>query len=383
MQADPSNYLNWIEISRSALAHNLEVVKEVVGDCCLIAPVVKGNAYGHGIVQAATALNEAGAHGFCVFSLDEALALRGAGIDKPILLLGYVLPSRLGEVVEHDLRLFLSDLDVAKQLSALAVERGREVRVHLKLDSGLTRYGVRPDQFLDFCKDVATLPNLIIEALGTHYATSDQEGENAFFHQQLEVFEKASVALAEWGIVPGIRHTANTAALLRYPEAHFEMVRPGRIIYGYYFSNDREQMAAETGVELRPAFTLKSRITMLKDVPAGTPVGYGCTHTTTGDVKVAILPIGYADGVSRFLGNRCDVLVGGKRVPIIGKVCMNITIVDVTSIEDPKIGDEVVLIGRQGDAEITCEEIAILCHNTLPYNILTAYQDSLPRLLVD
>jgi alanine racemase len=374
---------NRIEISRSALVHNLEVAKRLAGNCCLVAPVVKGNAYGHGLIPVATALADAGADGFCVFTVEEGVRLRTAGVTAPILVMGYVEPLEMENLIANDLRLFLSDSETAHALSAAAVRCGKEARVHVKIDTGMGRFGVFYTEAEAFLKEVAGLSGVQIEGMATHFATSDEKGENEHCHDQFERFRAVLKTAEDLGIHPSIRHAANSAAVLRYPEMRLDMIRPGRMMYGYFSDPADIPVYAEQEIVLEQVIAVKSVVAMVKKVPAGTPISYSRTYTTNRESTLAVIPMGYAEGISRFLSNKGEVLIQGKRAPIRGRVCMNVLTVDVTDIPGVKAGEEVVFLGHQGDEFISCYEMAELCMQTLPYNILTAFQDSLPRILVD
>jgi alanine racemase len=382
-QRDQSKDLIWLEVSRGAFSHNLRTIKNITGDDVKIAACIKGNAYGHGLVQSARVLQELGVDWLCVFNPDEVLALRAEGITLPVLILGYVPGNRMLEMVQAQATLLLSDVESAQALSEASVQVGKTTQVHVKLDSGLSRYGVRQEEFIDFARRVSSLPCIEVTGVATHFATSDAQGENTYFHDQLELFEHMLTSLSEEGITPEIRHAANSAAVLRYPESHLDMVRPGRALYGYFPRPDDVQSYREQGMELKQVLRVKTRVTHLKKVPKGTAVSYGCTYVTERESILAVLPVGYADGYSRFLSNCGNVLVQGKRAPIRGKVSMNVTIVDVTDIPGVEVGDEVVLLGSQGDENISTYEMAELCMQTLPYNIITAFQETLPRYLVE
>lgn len=380
---DQSKDLLWIEVSKRAFAHNMEQVRKLVGDEVLVAACVKGNAYGHGLSVTAKVLSEVGADWFCVFNPDEVLALREDGVEKPVLVLGFVPHNRMREMVEAGAILLLSDLSDAEALAEEATSLGKRAQVHLKVDTGLTRYGVRPESFQAFAHAVLNLKGLEVTGVGTHFATSDAAGENPYFQDQLGIFEHALTELSEAGFVPAIRHAANSAAVLRYPESHFEMVRPGRALYGYLPKPTDEAEYAAKGIVLQQVLQVKTRISHLKRVPKGTSVSYGCTFTTERESVLAMLPVGYADGYSRFLSNCGAVLVHGKRAPIRGKVCMNVTIVDITEIPGVQVGDEVVLLGEQDGELLSTYEMAELCMQTLPYNIITAFQETIPRYVVE
>lgn len=372
-----------IEISRSALAHNFAQVRKLVGECCLIAPCVKGNAYGHGLVVVASTLVELGANGFCVFSVDEGITLREAGIQVPILVLGYVATDELPLVLAHDFRIFLHDLSTAALLSELALHQGIKAKVHIKVDTGMGRFGVFYTEAESFMKKIANFPGLHIEGVASHFATADEPGDNSFYHTQMQRFHDVLDQVKTHGMRPSIRHIANSAATLRYAESHFDMVRPGCLIYGYFAQPFDLSEYGGKGFSLRPVMTVKTVVAQVKKVPAGTPIGYGGTFITEKESVLATLPVGYADGINWLVSNRGYALVSGQQAPIRGRVSRNAVVIDVTNISGVQVGDEVVLLGKQGDGEITLAEIASCVEIPLPSSVLTTFQNTIPRVLVD
>ncbi len=375
--------LNWIENSRSALAHNLSQVRTLVGSDVAIAACVKGNAYGHGLTCLAPAFaSNDNVNSLAIFMIEEAAQLRDQGVSKPIMCMGYVPESQLDLLWEFQVEPFIFDLEQASAISAKGVEKQQPARAHIKIDTGMTRLGVSLQDLPDFLEAATKLPGLQIIGLSTHFATSDEEGENPFLLEQLAAYRQALQLASNHGLTSLIQQASNSAAIVRYPDAHLDVVRPGRMIYGYLPDQKFLDRYAPNLQPLQQVIAVKSRIIQLKHVPAGTSVSYSRTYTTTSDSTIAVLPIGYSDGISRFLGNRADVLVQGKRCPIRGKICMNALMVDVSAIERIQVGDEVTLLGTEGDQSITTYEHGVLC-NTLPYNVLTALQSYLPRVLVD
>lgn len=375
-----SNPLIWIELSQSGFAHNLAQIRALVGPRVKVAACIKGNAYGHGLLPTATLLDDMGVDWFCAFSLDEAVSLRESGVTHPILALGYIPDSHLSEVIRHDLRLMLYSVETARALNEVAGRFGAKAKVHIKTDTGMTRLGFRRiDSETLFA--LKALPNLELEGLASHFATSDEGEPNEFAHRQIEQFEKWQAAVLACGINPQIRHMCNSAAIVRYPEVHYDLVRPGRMLYGYLPDPDFLSRYQPKLAPLRQVLTLKARVIDVKSIEAGAPIGYGCTYVSQRPMRVAALPLGYADGLSRFLSNRGAVLIHGQRAPIVGRVSMNLSMVDVTDIPQTKVGDEVVVLGQQGDQMISTFEHAELC-DTLPYNVLCALQAYIPRILV-
>lgn len=373
--------LIWIEISKKDLIHNLRTIRRRIGPKVLMAPCIKSNAYGHGLIEAGKIIAENGADWLCVNSVWEAEILRKNRIKLPILILGQVPMADLYKIIKLDLRMFLFEESTAKLLSAAAKQAGRTAKVHIKIDSGMSRQGLHPDKLLKFLKQLEKLRNIHIEGLATHFANSDEPHDDRFFRQQLAVFQSAIKAAIPVLPAKPIIHCANSAAALQYPETHFDMVRPGLSVYGYYPSPDTAKFCAKEKIELKPIISLKTKLAAVKNIDKGSKVSYCCTFTASKEMKIALLPIGYYDGLDRKLSNAGHILVRGRRAPIIGRVCMNITIIDVSHIPATKLDDEVVIIGRQGKEKITVEETAINI-GTINYEVTTRLRESIPRKVI-
>ncbi|MBP6963456.1 MAG: alanine racemase [Armatimonadetes bacterium] len=361
------------EINLSAIEFNLAQVREIVEPGVRICPAVKADAYGHGAVQVSRLLVEAGVEMLGVAFVEEAVELRDAGIGVPILLLQPAFAEQIPEIVRHDLAPTVCDIEFARELSRRA--SGKPVKVHLKVDTGMGRVGIQPEDTPAFAAELAGLPGVELEGIFTHFPTADEE-DLSFTHQQIWEFARIIEAVQAEGVHIPLRHAANSAGLLNCPNSCFNMVRPGIMLYGLY---DSPFVSRE--VELRQALTLKSRIAFLKELPPGRTVGYGRTYTTTRRTIVATIPIGYADGYNRRLSNRGHALVRGARVPIIGRVCMDQIMLDVTDVPGASVGDEVVLYGRQGDQEISMEETEEIV-GTISYEIVCAISRRVPRVYV-
>lgn len=373
-EADMGLRPTWAEIDLAAFADNLRAVKEFVGPRVKVMAVVKANAYGHGAVRLAQVAAANGADQLAVATLDEAVALRKAGLKLPILVLGTSIPGEGAEVaVELGIAQALCTVELAEALSAAARRRGKEALVHLKIDTGMSRIGVRPHEAVPFMERVSQLPGLRFEGVFSHFAASD-EPENPYTELQFRRFQEALKALREAGYTFPIRHIANSAAILDHPEMHLDMVRPGCILFGSWPSEKTQRK-----INIRPTLTLKTRIVFLKRVPAGTPVSYGLTYTSPSERLLATLPIGYADGYRRGLSNKASVLVRGVRAPVVGRVCMDQCVVDVSDVPGAALGDEVVLIGRQGSEEITAQELADIL-GTLDLELYCGLSPRVPRL---
>ncbi len=376
----------WVEISESAYGANLRFFRRLIGPRVELAAVVKSNAYGHGFETVASLAARHGADSYCVHSLDEALRLRRAGFAQDVLIMGPVPLERLGEVVAEDLSLVLFTRDSARRLAELAADTERRVRVHLKLETGTYRQGIDGDELAWFADFLGRHPRLLTEGAYTHFANIEDTTSHHYAERQLERFAAATRRLRAAGVEPVKRHTACSAATLVVPRTRFEMVRLGVSQYGLWSSKEtylsyRLEHPGEETV-LQPVLAWKTRITQLKQVPAGRYVGYGCTYQTTRSSRIAIIPVGYADGYDRRLSNQAHVLVRGRRAPVRGRVCMNLTMIDVTDVPGVELADEVVLLGRQGDQQITADHLASLA-GTINYEIVTRINWDLPRILVD
>ncbi len=364
-------------IDVDAVAANLGAVRSVLRPGVALLAVVKADAYGHGSIQVSRALMAAGADALGVAFVEEGVLLRRAGgLRAPILVMGPAPAHAAEAILEHDLTPVVSDdLPLAERLSGLAVRAGRTVDVHLKVDTGMARLGVPPGDASAWAAKLARLPGLRLAGLMSHFADAEAE-EPDLAREQLARFREADRALRAAGLDPGRRHLANSAGLLALPEAQLDLVRPGILLYGYAPS---PRLASR--LPLRPALTLRTRIAALRGVARGQGVSYGHTFVAARDLRVATLPVGYADGVRRCLSNRGEVLVHGRRAPILGRVCMDMTLVDVSAVPEAALGDEAVLIGRQGDEAITAEDVAAAA-GTISYEVLTGIGPRIPRVYV-
>lgn len=363
----------WAEIDLDAIEHNIRQIRLLIGNQVELLAVVKANAYGHGALPVAKTAIKAGANRLGVAIVDEGVQLRRAGTKHPILVLGYVPPWQADDAVGQDLAVTVNTWQSALALSARASSLGREARIHVKVDTGLGRYGLLPDEVLKFVRGLLTLPGLRLEGLWTHFATADEENK-VYTLQQLAEYHEVLKSLNDAGISIPCRHAANSAATLEMPEAHLDMVRCGIAIYGLYPS-------AEVGhaIALQPAMSLKARAARVRELPAGSSVSYGRKFVADRPTLVALVPFGYADGFDRGLSSIGSVLVRGRRAPVIGRVCMDQFVVNVQDVPDAAQDDEVVIIGRQGDEEITADEVA-LAAATINYEIACGVSARVPRL---
>lgn len=385
MGHDLKSDLNRIEISKSALVHNIQTFRRLVGDK-ILCPCVKSNAYGHGLVECGRIFLEAGADWLSVNSLYEAEALRDAGIDAPIYILGYVPLTFLEKAVDLDCRMVVYNRETVEELGKI----GKKVRVHLKVETGNNRQGIGVDDLVDFAKFAKTFENIELEGLSTHFANIEDTTKHDFAGKQLDRFIEACKSLDIAGIKIPIRHCANSAATILFPETHFELVRVGISAYGMWPSNEtyvsftqkqQEDSSHLKDFSLKPAFKWTSKIVQLKNVPEGEYIGYGCTYRTTRKTRVAVVGTGYYDGYDRGVSHKAHVLVKGKRAPVLGRVCMNLMMVDVSDISDVNIEDDVVLMGTDGDENISAELFADWA-GTINYEVTSRVNDRIPRIVV-
>lgn len=350
----------WAEIDLDALQFNIESIKNSIDKAAKIIAVIKTDGYGHGAIQIARILEEEEqVWGYAVATAEEAFSLRDARIQKPILILGYTFPYSYGQIIEEEVRSTVFTYEMAKELSDLAVTAGKDCRIHIKIDTGMTRIGIHPDdEGMALIRKISGLPGLQIEGIFTHFATADEADRTKTYHQMTLFKEYADRVDDELGIRIPMRHCSNSAGIAGIPEANMDAVRAGIILYGLWPS---DEVKADGRIQLRPMLSLKSRVVYVKMVPRGQEISYGGTYTTTRDTRVATICIGYGDGYPRSLSNCGHVLVKGQRAPILGRVCMDQFMVDVTDIEQPvRVGEQVTLIGRDGGACITMEELGAL-----------------------
>ena len=375
--------LTWVEISRSALENNIREFRRIIGPKTLLCQCVKANAYGHGLVEAARIFMSAGADWLSVNALFEARELRCAGISAPLYILGYIPPEGLHEAVELDCRLVVFDQDHVRAIARAAKAAGRTARVHIKVETGSNRLGVRLEELVGFARFIQKQKLVEIEGLATHFANIEDTTDHSFAELQLQRFTEASVLLQSAGISVPIRHCANSAATILFPQTHFEMVRLGIAGYGMWPSNETYVSFVKerkNNFHLAPAFTWKTRIAQLKTVPAGEFVGYGCTYKTSHKTRLAVIPVGYYDGYDRGIAGG-HVLIRGRRAAIRGRICMDILMAEVTDIAGVKPGDEAVLIGRSGDEFIAAELFAQWAA-TINYEVTTRVNQRIARILV-
>ena len=377
--------LAWCEISRSALSHNLAVFRQLIGSERLLAPVVKADAYGHGLLVAAEIFVEAGADWLCVHELDSAVKLREAQITVPLLVLGPVHPSAMDAVASTGARIMAYTEETVDAAAAAGRRRGVTIPLHLKVETGNQRQGLELEECVALARRIARADGVSLEGASTHYADIEDTTNHGFARQQRERFEAAIAGLEAAGLRPAMTHASNSAAALLWPGVHSDLVRVGIGCYGLWPSRETyitALMVDRHDVELRPALTWKARIAQVRSVAAGETVGYGRTYRTTHDSRLAVVSVGYWDGYDRRLSNQAHVLVHGQRAPVRGRVCMNLLVVDVSHIAQAQTGDEVILLGASGAERITAEQMAEWI-GTIQYEVPTRIHARLARRVVE
>lgn len=363
--------VTWAEIDLEAIRHNIRAYRRHVGVGVKVIAVVKANAYGHGAPPVAKAALEAGAAMLAVHRLNEGIELRQAGIDAPILLMGYTPPGGAEAVVRWQLTPSLMTAEFAQALSVQAGLNRQVVPVHVKIDTGMSRYGLMPDEVLEFLHFLKTLPGIRLEGMFTHFATADSL-DQTWMRKQLAVFNEVIASASAAGMEIPLLHAANSAAAMILREAHFHAIRPGIAMYGLDPSSEWPPV-----FEIKPALTLKSLVARVREIQPGAGVSYGRTFVANKPTRVALVPVGYGDGYHRILSNQGVALIGGRRAPLIGRVCMDQFVVDVTGIPGVMQDNEVVLVGRQGEENLRAEEVAKLA-GTINYEVTTSL---LPRVV--
>lgn len=368
----------WAEIDRGALAANFHVVKDRVGPDVRVMAVVKANAYGHGAVECARRLESEGADWFGVALPEEGIELRDAGITKPILCLAGFWEGQAAACVQRRLVPAVYRPDAIGAIDTAARERGEVADVHVKIDTGMGRLGVRFDEVPDFLDALTRFKNIRIDGVMTHFAAADEPACGPLTHDQIQRYQQVVAAFRARGYEPTYRHLANSAAIFGQPTAWGNMVRPGGVLYGLWRDilapDDRNQ-------KLQPVMSLHTRITLLKWVPAGETVGYGCTFEASSKTRVATVPVGYHDGYIRALSNRGHAIIRGVSATVIGRISMDLTLIDVTNVPGVEHDDEVILMGHDAGISITAEDIARTA-GTLSYEVTCGIGERVPRVPV-
>ena len=359
----------WAEVNLNNLEHNFKKVKYLLPSQVKVLVTVKADAYGHGLVYVSKRLAACGVDYLGVASIDEGIKLRKSGLKTPILLLGLILKKDIPSLFTYQLTPTICDKEMAVAINAKAAKLKKPLSLHIKVDTGMGRIGVLHNDAFKLVQSIHKLKHIIIEGIFTHFAFADINRK--FTVQQINLFYKLVSDLKKSGIVIPLVHAANSIGLIDYRDSHFTMVRPGLVIYGLYPKSG-------LSINLKPVLSLKTRVIFIKQVPPGYGISYGRTYTTKRTTRIVTLPVGYGDGYPRNLSNLASLLIGGRRFRISGRICMDQIMVDIGDFK-PKIGDEVVLIGRQGKQKVTAEELAELS-GTIPYEIVCGLGSRIPRI---
>ena len=371
---------SWAEVNLDSLKSNILNIKSILNKNTKIMAVVKADAYGHGSLETANTLIENGVEYLGVACVDEAIHLRNNGVNIPILILGRSGKVRFEEIIKNDISQTVFCLDDAKALSEIALKNNKKAKIHIKIDTGMGRIGYLygcsdklDNEAENEIKQIVSLEGIDAEGIFTHFSVAD-ESDDEFTHLQFKRFMSLISKLKDDGVTFKYRHCCNSAATIKFPEMHLDMVRPGIIIYGVCPSSE-----VKVDFKLKPVMQFKTRVVNLKSVQKGTPISYGKTYEAQTDLIVATVPVGYADGLPRAISNKGSMIVGGKIVPVLGRICMDLCIIDVTSVNNIGVGDEVTVFGTQGESFIPVENIANLS-NTINYEILCGVGQRIPRI---
>lgn len=366
----------WAEVNLNAISRNLEIIRQAAGDKTKIMAVVKANAYGHGMFEISRVCQQQGVDYMGVAILDEAIALQKAGIMLPVLVLGYIPPEHTAAAIQAGISITVFNMDYADMVSRAAIAAGQTAHIHVKLDTGMSRLGFPADHnTVEKILKIAESPGVDIEGIFTHFAESDSP-DSTFTLQQINQFKGTIEELEKRGLHIPLQHCSNSAAIVNYPQARFSMVRAGIILYGLYPAPLMKNM--DLGIQ--PAMTLKSRVSFVKDLHPGDTVSYGRTYTCREETRIVTVPIGYADGYNRLLSNQAHAVIKGRRVPLIGAVCMDQCMFDIGQMKDISEGEEVILFGKP-EHGVTADELAEII-GTINYEVVCSVSARVPRTYV-
>ena len=368
----------YAKIDLDAIAYNMEQMRQNIRPETKVMAVIKADGYGHGAVQIAEMMERWNyIWGFAVATLDEAVVLRTEGIQKPILVLGCVFPDQYMEMLKHEIRMNIYTEEMAESISRMAAREGKTAYMHIKLDTGMSRLGFGiNEQSVETIKRISKMPNVNMEGIFTHFTKADEK-DKSFTKKQIQEFVWMTERLKEKNVRFAYEHCSNSAGIIDVPEANFDIVRAGISTYGLYPSEEVDK----TNVKLKPALALKSHVAFVKEIESGTPVSYGGTFVAKEKMKIATIPVGYADGYPRSLSNKGYVLIRGKKAPILGRVCMDQFMVDVTQIEGVSFGDKVTMIGKDGN-EILPVEVLSELSGRFNYEFVCDLGKRIPRVYV-
>lgn len=362
------------EINLSAISHNLAGIRTKVGSQTKILAVVKANAYGHGDVAVSRFIEKKHADYFGVAIVEEGITLRTAGISKPILVFTLPVRNQIAPLFDFDLEPTICSIEDARLIERMAERRKQTIGVHLKIDTGMNRIGIKPGILKTFLEAIAPMRRIEIISAYTHFATAE-ERDKTFTLQQFELFQQSLETARRLGVEPELTHCANSSAILDLPQTYCSMVRPGLAMYGYYPS-----LANSRSIILKPALSVTTNVSLVKSIEASESVSYGRRFVAPKRTNIATLPVGYGDGYSRLLGGKSDVLIHGVRYPVVGTICMDMLMVDVGDA-DVAVGDKVTIVGKENDQEITCWDLANRI-GTIPYEVLCGFSARIPRTYV-
>jgi len=359
-------------IDLGAISYNVAAIRKKIGSQRGLMAVVKADGYGHGAVEVSRTALRNGADSLAVALPEEGQHLREAGVEAPILVLGLIQPEEAWKVVDSQLDQTVSSIALLEALDREAASASTQVNIHVKVETGLGRIGVEPHEVVLFLRRARSYRNLKVAGLFSHFSAAD-ERDKTFSQHQLQLFEQTIREIRHAGIELPQRHMANSAATLDLPESYYDLVRPGLIIYGLYPSTE-----VSHSIEVKPAMTLKTKVCYLKTVPQGTPISYGRTFVTQKQTRVATLPLGYGDGYKRALANKGEVLIKGRRAPVIGRICMDMCMIDVSDVPDVQAGDEAIVFGQEPTADELAAKIG-----TINYEVVTTVGKRVPRVYVN
>ncbi len=369
---DTQAYSTWLEIDLGAIRNNIKAIKQMTGT--LVMAVIKANGYGHGALQVAKAATEAGAAWLGVARMEEALNLRESGITSEVMVLGYTPPSLVPDAIAHNIHVAIYNPEMAEAYTKALQNVSGRLKAHVKVETGMGRLGMAPEKAAQFIETFRNNDHIEINGIFTHYARADEPGVDTT-EEQLVRFNQLLTTLRNADLLPPIVHSANSAAMLNYPEAYFDMIRPGIAIYG--LNPSPKSLLPDS---FQPALTWKARLTSIRMLPPGHGVSYGHKYFTKSDERIGVIPVGYGDGYRRVMGQQ--VLVRGKKVDVVGRVCMDQSMLQLDSVPDALPGEEAVLLGRQGDQEITADDLAE-AWGTINYEVVCGLADKLPRIYLN
>lgn len=365
------------EINLDTIAHNTKQIRKIVNDKTDIMVIIKADAYGHGAVEVAKVALYNGASAIGVAISDEGIQIRNNNINVPILILGYTPEAKIDEVIKYNLIQTVFTYEMAEAISKVAIKLEKIAQIHIKLDTGMNRIGFLPiGKSIDDIIKISKLKNIEINGIFTHFATSDEK-DKSFTYKQAQIYQNFVNKLEALGLHIPVKHVSNSGAIIDLPEFAFNMVRAGIILYGMYPSEDVDK----SKIDLKPAMSLKTQVSYIKEISENNPISYGRTYYTKTNTKIATIPVGYADGYSRALSNKGRVLINGEYANIVGRICMDQFMIDVTHIPNVNIGDDVILIGEQNDKAVTAQEIAKLI-GTINYEVVCMISKRIPRVYI-